>query len=73
MQARCVVGDVVCGGGEVVKPPGTHVGKVAGGVPLAVVPGPRGEGRVLKGHEVRVLAVDVPCLIKEKRRVKQVG
>ena len=60
VQACRVVGDIVCGGG-------THVGDVAGGVPLTVAPGAR-----VEGHEVLVLAVGVPW-IKEKRRVKQGG
>ena len=61
VQARRVMGDIVGGGGEVVEPPLAHVGDVLGGVPLAVAPGPGGEGGVPEGHEVPVFVIRVPC------------
>ena len=47
-----LVRDVECRGGEVVD--------VTGGMPLAVPPGPKGNGRAPEGDDVPVLTLRVP-------------
>ena len=62
MQARRILSDIVGGGGEVVQPPLMHMTHVLGIVPLAVAPGPRGEGGMPEGHDVLVLILRVPYM-----------